>query len=84
MALTKAQALDKFCTFFKYDDVVDGEGNITPGAKLPGETKVQFLNRKQKEWALQVVERQVREEKLAQAELAKEAVFQADLSGLDL
>lgn len=48
MALTPLQALDKFCIRMDFNN-----------KKLPNETKVQFLARKKKEWALSIVEKQL-------------------------
>lgn len=58
MALTKTEALDKFCEALNY-----------PTSKLPNESKVEFLARKQKEWALLIVKNKLASEEVAGVDL---------------
>lgn len=65
MALTKLQALDKFCIRMDFSK-----------KKLLNETKVQFLARKQKEWALSIIEKQLT--------IEQRQTFQSEVKSLDI
>lgn len=67
--MTKLAALDRFCTGMKFDTQA-----------LQGETKVQFLARKQKEWALQIIKDVYRAEVNATAQ----AAVDAEVASLDI
>lgn len=67
--MTKLEALNLFCTYFDFTN-----------SALPGETKVQFLARKQKSWAIEIVQRQLE----VNAEEVKQSTVATESAGLDL
>lgn len=67
--MTKLEALDRFCLYHDFANT-----------KVVGETKVQFLNRKEKEWALSCVVQQI----INDEEDFKQKAVAAQLVGMDL